>query len=49
MTDYLFRPAETLRALPPNDADVRALIDRLKVQPMPSLPSPVTARLPWKR
>lgn len=42
---YLFRPAETLRALPPpNDVDVRALLDRLKLQPVP-----VAVRLPWKR
>jgi hypothetical protein len=48
---YLFRPAETLRALPPpHDIDVRALLDRLKLQPVPSLPpSPVAVRLPWKR
>jgi hypothetical protein len=50
ITDYLFRPAETLRALPPpNDVDVRTLIERLKLQPVPqSVPVPVRLQ-PWKR
>lgn len=49
ISDYLFRPAETLRALPPpNDVDVRALLERIKS--VPSLPEPVPVRLqPWKR
>jgi hypothetical protein len=35
ITDYLFRPAEALRALPaPKDPDIRALIDQLKLQPV---------------
>lgn len=45
IADYLVRPAEALRALPsPRDADVRVLIDRLKVQP----PPPVL-RLTWRK
>jgi hypothetical protein len=39
ISDYLFRPTETLRALPSaRDADVRALLERLKAQPAPALP-----------
>jgi len=41
ITDYLFRPAETLRALP-HDADARALVDQLKALPAPG-------RLSWNR
>ena len=49
ISDYLFRPAETLRALPPpNDVDVRALFERLKAQPETVL-LPASARRPWKR
>jgi hypothetical protein len=45
IADYLVRPAEALRARPsPRDADVRALIDRLKVQ----APPPVL-RLTWRQ
>jgi hypothetical protein len=42
ITDYLFRPAETLRALPaaPKNPDVKALVDRLKALPPPSMPMP---------
>jgi hypothetical protein len=45
IADYLVRPAEALLALPsPRDADVRALIDRLKLQaPPPAL------RLTWRK
>ena len=45
ITDYLFRPAETLRALPaaPNNPDVKALVDRLKALPPPSMPMPIPA------
>jgi hypothetical protein len=52
ITNYLFRPAETLRALPaPKDVDIKALIDRLKLQPIPAPlralpPSPVAGMLP---
>jgi hypothetical protein len=45
VTDYLFRPAETLRALP-HDADARALVEQLKAQP--ALAAPSGARLSWK-
>jgi hypothetical protein len=37
IADYLLRPAEALRALPaPNDADTKALVDRLKLLPPPA-------------
>jgi hypothetical protein len=36
IADYLFRPAEVVRALPASkDADIRALADQLKLQPVP--------------
>ena len=39
IADYLFRPAEALRALPtPKDADIKALVDQLKLQPLPQSP-----------
>jgi hypothetical protein len=43
---YLVRPIEALRALPSSsqDADVRALIDRLKLQP-----PPVALRVEWRK
>jgi hypothetical protein len=42
---YLVRPAEALRALPSSqDADVRALIDRLKLQPPPA-----ALRVEWRK
>ena len=49
LTDYMFRPAETLRAPPPNDVDVRALVEGLRSQPVLQLPPSLPARLPWKR
>ena len=50
ITNYLFRPVETLRAPPPShDADVSALLKRLKAQPQPALPAASAARLTWKR
>jgi hypothetical protein len=45
IVDYLVRPAEVLRALPvPRDADIRALIERLKLKP----PQPAL-RLTWRQ
>lgn len=39
IADYLFRPAEALRSLAaPKDADIRALVDQLKLQPVPPPP-----------
>jgi hypothetical protein len=48
ITEYLFRPAEALHALPaPSDPDVKVLVDRLKLQPVPiavrALPTPAVA------
>ena len=50
---YLFRPAEALHALPASkDADIKALAEQLKLQPLPPPPraalppSPVAAMLP---
>jgi len=43
---YLLRPAEALQALPaPKDADVKALVDRLKLQPSTADP----LRLTWRK
>jgi hypothetical protein len=37
ITNYLFRPAEALRALPaPKDPDIKALVERLKLHPLPA-------------
>jgi hypothetical protein len=46
IADYLLRPAEALRALPaPKDADVKALVDKLKLQPPPA----ASLRLTWRK
>jgi hypothetical protein len=51
ITDYLFRPAQALAALPTSkDADIRALVDQLKLQPVAAAPrvppAPVAGMLP---
>ena len=53
IADYLFRPAEVVRALaaPPKDRDIKALAAQLKLQPLPPPPraippSPVAGMLP---
>jgi hypothetical protein len=53
IADYLFRPAEVVRALAaPKDRDITALAEQLKLQPLPPPlraavpPSPVAGMLP---